>query len=221
MFDSKTIEEILAGARKIDPDCEAFGAAKHRYRLRPPLAADFVRGVEERLGFQLPADYFRFITEVGDGGAGPGYGIDSFADLLKPGDTPLAASFMTAYRQSLAVPFMLRPMRADEASGYLIASPESYQKEPERYFVYTIPDEDSPCGTTGFLMLGTHGCEWDFGLITAGERFGQVFDIDNENGCAFAAKSFDDYYQRWLDWLADEEKLQAEVNRWRQLKKKK
>ncbi|MCI8599995.1 MAG: hypothetical protein HFE45_00145 [Oscillospiraceae bacterium] len=211
MFDRQQIKKILARAQEIDPGCEAFGASKHRYQFRPPLAADFVRKAEGQYGFRLPEDYFRFITEVGDGGAGPGYGIDSFADFLKPRDPLLMASFC----QSLALPFEVRPMQPDEVEEYAITSPENYAKSPERYFVYTLPDEDKPYSTTGFLELGTHGCQWDFGLITAGGRFGQVFDIDNEGSCAFVAASFDEYYQLWLDWLADERKLRAEVNFWR------
>lgn len=200
MFDRQQIKKILARAQEIDPGCEAFGASKHRYQFRPPLAADFVRKAEGQYGFRLPEDYFRFITEIGDGGAGPGYGIGPFA----------AASF-----QHLALPFELRPMQPDEVEEYAITSAENYAKSPERYFVYAEPDEDSPCAAAGFLVLGTHGCQWDFGLITAGGRFGQVFDIDNEGSCAFVAASFDEYYQLWLDWLADERKLRAEVNFWR------
>ena len=153
MFERQQIKKILARAQEIDPGCEAFGASKHRYQFRPPLAADFVRKAEGQYGFRLPEDYFRFITEIGDGGAGPGYGIGPFA----------AASF-----QHLALPFELRPMQPDEVEEYAITSAENYAKSPERYFVYAEPDEDSPCAAAGFLVLGTHSCQWDFGLITAG-----------------------------------------------------
>ena len=40
-------------------------------------------------------------------------------------------------------------------------------------------DENVVC-SDGFLIIGTHGCRWNFGIITAGDRKGQVFDTDNE-----------------------------------------
>ncbi len=43
-----------------------------QYKLNPPVPEDFVRDVEEQCGFTLPQDYRRFITQVGDGGAGQG-----------------------------------------------------------------------------------------------------------------------------------------------------
>ena len=47
-----------------------FGASKHQYKLNPPVDTAFVHKVEEKYHFRLPEDYFKFITEVGDGGAG-------------------------------------------------------------------------------------------------------------------------------------------------------
>jgi hypothetical protein len=47
-------------------------------RLGPPLAASRVEAFERELGVVLPEGFRRFVTEVGNGGAGPGYGWKAF-----------------------------------------------------------------------------------------------------------------------------------------------
>lgn len=98
MLSREEILEILNEAQRIDEKCEMFGASRHKYLLNPPIRKSFVRQVEERYGFKLPEDYFRFITEVGDGGAGPDYGISPFADFMEKGNSPEAEKYMEAYR---------------------------------------------------------------------------------------------------------------------------
>ncbi len=217
MLTRERILKILNRAREIDSGYENFGADGHRYRLNPPVSEAFVRGIEERYGFRLPEDYFRFITEVGDGGAGPDYGIYPFAEFLKKGRDAHAARFWEEYRNSLAHPFAPRGMRPDEVDEYAITSRETYDKNPDRYFVFEKPEPYDLCNTDGFYVLGTHGDQWDFGLIISGERRGQVFDTDDEDAYAFVAGSFEEFYQDWLDYLSDTERFRADVEEWRRI----
>ena len=78
MFRRKEVERILEQARRMDPQLEMFGVADHQYRLGSPVDLAFVRTIEEAYHFRFPEDYVQFITEVGDGGAGPGYGLYPF-----------------------------------------------------------------------------------------------------------------------------------------------
>ena len=77
------VQKILDAARQLDPGYALFGAKKHQYRLRPPLAPALIHKIETRHGLELPEDYVYFLTEIGDGGAGPDYGIDSFAEQFR------------------------------------------------------------------------------------------------------------------------------------------
>ncbi len=61
---------LLADAR-----APVFGAESHRFRLNPCLPEQDVVAFEERYGIRLPADYREFVTSVGNGGAGPYYGL--------------------------------------------------------------------------------------------------------------------------------------------------
>jgi len=217
MWKREEIIEILNQTQKMDEKYENFGASSHRYRLNPPIEPSFVRRVEERYGFLLPEDYFRFITEVGDGGAGPDYGIYPFTELLKKGTDPRAERFWEEYRQSLAKPFAPRKMMADEVEEYSITTQEGYDRNPDRFYIYEKPEPYDLCDTDGFYVLGTHGCQWDFGLIISGDWRGKVFDTDNESAYGFVADSFEEFYRNWLSYISDTEKFKADLERWRRI----
>ena len=69
------IREKLARLASLDRDCRAFGAEAHRYRLDGPLSEATIGSFEARHGVTLPEGHRRFLLEVGDGPAGPDYGL--------------------------------------------------------------------------------------------------------------------------------------------------
>ncbi len=62
-----------------------YEAKAHGYRLHPPLSEAEALAVEERLGVRLPAEYREYVTLIGDGGAGPGFGLHSLRELMAKG----------------------------------------------------------------------------------------------------------------------------------------
>lgn len=128
MIEREKIEQILDCARAVDKKYELFGASTHKYKLNPPISASFVRNIEEKYGFMLPEDYFYFITEVADGGAGPDYGIQPFTDFLQEGKDTYSKRYWEEYRCSLAKPFAPRPMEVHEVEEFAIATKEAYEK---------------------------------------------------------------------------------------------
>lgn len=73
-----SIEEIQAKLEKLralDPNFNIFGSAKHRYELGEPLSEKSFRSLEEKYNCVFPEDYKIFITQLGNGGAGPYYGF--------------------------------------------------------------------------------------------------------------------------------------------------
>jgi len=220
VFRREEVERILEQAKSMDPKYEMFGVSRHQYRLNAPVDRAFVREMEEKYHFMLPEDYVQFITEVGDGGAGPDYGILPFGNFLAKGESPGEERFREAYRYSLGNAFQLRPMQPDDLE-YCTFSRDAYERNPEKYFVETAETyEYALCDTDGYFKLGTHGCQWDFGLVTAGERHGQVFDTDNEGNYRLAAFNFSEFYQNWLDYISDTEQFRKKLEKWRRIQKR-
>jgi hypothetical protein len=73
------IRDRLAMVRELDPKLRIFGADRHRYQLAPPIDAARLAEVGARFGVALPDGYRAFVTELGDGGAGPYWGLHPLA----------------------------------------------------------------------------------------------------------------------------------------------
>jgi hypothetical protein len=65
----------LQTLKRLDLDCSCFAAKAHWYDLNPPLSEEEVAQVEAKHHCRFPDEYRRFITEIGNGGAGPAYGV--------------------------------------------------------------------------------------------------------------------------------------------------
>ena len=201
--------KILETAAGIDKDFKVFGAAKHKYRLNDLITVDFVRNAEEKYGFTLPEDYFRFITEIGDGGAGEDYGLNSFKEYIMK-DNP----GYEKERQGLKLPFEIRPM-TDEDMEESCLKREYFENYREKcFFDPRFLDEDFDWFVGGFLVLGTRGCQYDFGLVISGEHKGRVFDTDNEGTFTLLADSFGEFYRNWLNKISDIDWLKRQIDFW-------
>ncbi|MCO1581122.1 SMI1/KNR4 family protein [Crossiella sp. SN42] len=90
-WNAEAIRATLAAVAARDRKFAEFGSRAHRYRLNRVLSVAKVTAFERRHGIALPADYRDFLLQVGNGGAGPHYGLyrlgtaDSHdADLATP-----------------------------------------------------------------------------------------------------------------------------------------
>jgi hypothetical protein len=73
VWDGEEIRARLRAARRAGRGREGFD--RHRYRLRRPLSEKRVLAFEAAQGITLPAAYRTFLLSVGDGGAGPHFGL--------------------------------------------------------------------------------------------------------------------------------------------------
>lgn len=65
--------EIL---RKADPDFRIHGSNQHKYVLNTRLTESEILAFESEHSIRLPQQYRQFLLLVGNGGAGPGYGLE-------------------------------------------------------------------------------------------------------------------------------------------------
>ena len=84
MADTFLLEELrllLEKARTADADLKQFGAKNHKYQWNPPAVLADVEAFEREIGVTLPEGYRDFLLQVGDGGAGPFYGLFSLKQV--------------------------------------------------------------------------------------------------------------------------------------------
>ncbi len=78
MLDVPKIRSILANAAFLDLEFPISGSECHTHLLRPPLSMEELDAWESLMQVSLPADYRTYLTKLGNGGAGPSYGLTPF-----------------------------------------------------------------------------------------------------------------------------------------------
>jgi hypothetical protein len=79
-LDKTAILETLQALDRRDPQRRIFGSVVHQYRLNPPVPVTVLEAFEKKHGISFPEDYKQFITAIGNGGAGPFYGLFPFGE---------------------------------------------------------------------------------------------------------------------------------------------
>ena len=81
------LRKQLNRAGEKDQDLSRFGAYEHKYQLNPPASAEAVAAFEARFHVSLPEGYRSFLLWMGNGGAGPFYGLYRLGEA-EPGQLP-------------------------------------------------------------------------------------------------------------------------------------
>lgn len=163
------IKNIVKKVADKDKTFEIFGASSHKYHLNETVSLEWVREFEKKYQVELPEEYVFFITKVGNGGAGPFYGI-----------VPL--SFDKKYEN------LSKPSIYDD--GYLqfykecIALSKNNGSDDKAFFEKKGDDLnakfDEVCDRIedGVLNINTQGCTYDTLLVANGSRRGEIAYID-------------------------------------------
>lgn len=194
----KGVEEL----RRFDPDLSNFGASSHRYQFNPRATEGDVESCERRWGMRLPADYREFLLKVGNGGAGPFYGIFRLGEWDGAGEgEPWEAS-------SLGDPSKPFPHRRswNEPRSYASAPSDQESDEYHRWMDLEDGRYYAPALTNGSIPICTEGCALRFLLVVTGPEAGQVwYDARaDEKGLMPMGEgqnrlSFSEWYLAWLD----------------------
>jgi hypothetical protein len=162
----------LQQLKAIDRQCQAFGAGTHRYLIRPRLSAIGFSRVEGRLGVALPDALSRFYDEVGDGVAGPCYGLKPAAEL-------------TGYLPAEMYPGIEAFRQAAAAEG-----------DPAREDGYF---ETSDAALAGLVAIIEEGCGHQVCLITTGPKTGNIVYVSADGYVVETEKTLVQIYSEWLE----------------------
>jgi hypothetical protein len=194
-------EEVLRKIeqlRSMDAALKLFGAGTHRYRFNPPLEPEAVAAFEASQALRLPEDYREFILNVGNGGAGPCYGI---YPLLPEGSIHHGWSNKDHARIDLSVPF---PHAGDWDAAWLDEIDWDAGERPDDSLMEEYLDTRHMAGS---LCLCHRGCGDFWLLVVKGDERGNIWmdgrgnlsGIFPESGAHGERLSFSQWYLNWLD----------------------
>lgn len=205
----------LSELRVRDSGLSLFGAAAHRYALNPVAAPETIATFEKRNQCVLPETYRDFLIHLGNGGAGPSYGVfplgmmDHLHDLspwsedwVKPSEP---FPFTEAYNNDSA----LRQGAPGESafpstSAYEAAYDEWWDEHGEQLSMEYWEEHE----LRGAIPIVHHGCAQRTWLVVAqGVEYGYLWDdlTPDEGGVRPVQSSshhrytFGEWYMAWLD----------------------
>lgn len=185
------IKVKLQLARKRDSNFEAFGASSHKYKLGPLLCEEEVRAFEKKIDITLPSCYKAFITHLGNGGAGPHYGIYPL------GTTEPSPDILSDYLPKIPI-------------IYPDLSFDKWKEMKKRVDIYcsnvdALTDNEFSHEYSelfqGMMCIEPQGCTYYTMLVVTGEYKGRIVHVDESLGPPAFDKenNFLDWYEEWLN----------------------
>lgn len=196
------IKAKLEQLKQLDKHFSLFGSRKHRYNLNPRLTDKEIRDFETKYEIKLPEGYVLFLTDIGNGGAGPFYGLEPFKNVLfndleyRRPESPLnpAKPFLHTAPWNLE----FGPTVSEEDNE------EEYERQYEEFSEAYADVEQR----NGVLAVCNYGCGISLNLVVNGQEYGHLWTDDrgNDNGiypsCELGNEdkiTFLDWYELWLD----------------------
>ena len=180
---AKRILKLLEQAKAKDPNFERFGAHSHQYKLSAPAGEEMIQEFEKQQGIRLPEEYRDFLMLVGNGGAGPYYGLYG----LKTQEKELGDSHGLRLYRVQEKPVIYPKMSEEDWDK---AADLEGRRKGEKVHPYA-----------GVLPIGSQGCTLMTGLMLSGPYRGQIVYYD-EDYCGkpffVREKGFLSWYERWL-----------------------
>jgi hypothetical protein len=184
-----------------------FGANGHRFLLDSPLAETDVVAFEQRHNIRLPADYRGFLTSIGNGGAGPFYGVFPLGMMDGLGDELKTWSEEDGFVGVLSKPFphseTSNDLRGKPSAELAETDDEEYWRQVDRfeevYFASSLVD--------GALPICHLGCALRIWLVVTGKQAGRLWR-DGRADCTGLSPlrlanggpaTFSLWYREWLE----------------------
>jgi hypothetical protein len=173
ILDATRVKESLRllSAAKAD----VFGAAAHHFLLNSALTEADVSAFERRHTIHLPADYRHFLTAVGNGGAGPFYGV------FPLGKIDGARAQLDSWSEADGfVGVLSQPFPLTDAWNDLRGRPPDELAKADEHEYWTQVDQFESRYSTSSLVNGAipichEGCALRIWLVLTGGQAGYVW----------------------------------------------
>ncbi|GAB4332230.1 MAG: hypothetical protein OHK0038_07750 [Flammeovirgaceae bacterium] len=179
-----------------DKEFKTFGSnepwAGHKYQLNPTLSELDIAIFESANQLKLPSDYREFINKVGNGGAGPYYGLYPLEYGIEEANN---LSNIENITNAFTIDFPISKQETDKFINYYYQCIEDGEDDEIIY-------PDVPETLTGVIFLSEYGCGWSFCLVVKGEMAGTIWFHGDYFYPFFSDGkiwTFADWYEDWLD----------------------
>jgi SMI1 / KNR4 family (SUKH-1) len=196
------IRDKIELLRQLDTNLEIFGSEKHKYILNPTVPTDTIKQFEAKHEVTLPSEYVAFLTTLGNGGAGPFYGLEPFENAIfddldfKRQDGLLNPSKPFLHTDAWNMEF--EPTVSEDEND------KEYDRQYEEFTDLYFDSEQ----TNGVIAICNYGCGIILNLVVNGQEYGNVWTDDRGNDGGIyptiqlgekAKINFLDWYELWLD----------------------
>lgn len=216
----ENIKTKLEQLRQLDKDLRLFGASTHQYKINPTLSLEHIRAFETAHKVELPRGYVAFLTRLGDGGAGPFYGVQTLEESRSHyyDNSPQAEHVYF----DLSQPFPhTEPWNVAEELAELYEQIEEANEQGDEELEEKLFDKKWELiggeeHDYGRLQTTNYGCGLTISLIVNGSEKGTMWTDDRTNDGGLYPTTelgnkekitFLDWYELWLDQSL--EKLQT------------
>lgn len=192
--------DLINRAKDCDTGFEEFGSDIHRYELNPVIPLSKVRDFENRHNISLPQTYVNFLTNVGNGGAGPDYGLYSLEEVeyynyynhtkhhSTTADNIIGESdfYTVPYSIDFSEPIVNSELTKEKWEEWC---KKLDRKDKKKY------DLIRPEIYNGLLEIADSGCSYCIMLICSGDLYGQTAKFDHDFHMPFIMNTT---FENWI-----------------------
>ncbi len=205
-LDFGSIRAAIERLKTVSPQPDVFGAKFHRFVLNAPIPSEEVTAFETKHGVRLPSDYRQFLIEVGNGGAGPHYGLFPLGTMMD------MRSLVRWQENDGAVGDLSEPFPHSEPWNDLSDEPteederddQLYQEKVDKFYNRYFASRYM----NGAIPISDLGCALSHWLVVSGSEVGNVWcdyrgDYTGILPLSVGKQSRITFSQWYLDWLRD------------------
>lgn len=193
MLDVEYIKESVKKVAYLDMEYKLFGSWGHAHIFKPVIEESKLALWEENMQLKLPKDYKIYLTKLGNGGAGPAYGLSKFSlpfkqKLKEP--TIYADEQAKEFNKCAQAWFDMESIGEEEFyEQYYQQHPQekrlSFQDWESAFFENYYDSLSSKLFEQGQYMIANQGCSVDIYLLFNGSQCGMCHTNSNEYDCSY------------------------------------